>query len=45
MGVCGVPLTILGSGRAAASRMVGATSMTCENWLRKPPFSLMPFGQ
>ena len=19
--------------------------MTCENWLRRPPFSLMPFGQ
>jgi hypothetical protein len=45
IGVCDVPLTILGSGRPAASRIVGAMSMTCENWLRRPPLSLMPCGQ
>ena len=31
------PLTIVGSGRPAASRMVGATSMTWVNWDRTPP--------
>ena len=45
IGVCTTPLTLLGCGKPAASRIVGATSMTCENWLRRPPLSLMPFGQ
>jgi Integrase core domain len=36
IGVCTVPLTLLGSGKPAASRIVGAMSMTCENWLRSP---------
>ncbi|MNC92341.1 hypothetical protein D3C83_87450 [compost metagenome] len=31
MGACGVPFTLLGSGSPAASRIVGAMSMTCEN--------------
>ena len=44
-GLCCTPLTIVGSGRPAASSTVGATSMTWLNWLRMPPFSLMPFGQ
>nr|WP_287380694.1 hypothetical protein [Candidatus Microthrix sp.] len=45
IGLCCTPLTIVGSGRPAASRMVGATSMQCVNWVRNPPFSSMPLGQ
>ncbi|MCY1543323.1 hypothetical protein D9M68_791360 [compost metagenome] len=45
MGICGVPLTTLGSGRPVASRMVGATSITWPNWLRTSPLALMPLGQ
>ena len=29
----------------AASSTVGARSMTWLNWLRMPPFSLIPLGQ
>ena len=45
IGVCTTPFTLLGCGRPAASSTVGAMSITCENWLRSPPLSLMPFGQ
>ena len=45
MGDCWTPLTNAGSGIPAASRMVGATSMTWQNWLRVPPLSVMPLGQ
>ena len=44
-GLCCTPLTIVGSGMPAASSTVGATSMTWLNWLRMPPFSLIPLGQ
>ena len=40
MGDCSTPLTMVGSGSPAASRMVGATSMTWVNWERSPPCSL-----
>ncbi len=45
IGDCMTPFTIVGSGSPAASRIVGATSMTWENWLRRPPFSSIPLGQ
>ena len=45
IGDCCTPLTMVGSGSPAASRMVGATSMTWLNWERRPPVSSMPFGQ
>ena len=45
MGDCCTPFTVVGSGSPAASRMVGATSMQCVNWVRSPPCSSMPFGQ
>ena len=45
MGDCCTPLTIVGSGSPAASRIVGATSMTWVNCERSPPFSSIPFGQ
>jgi hypothetical protein len=32
MGFCWTPLTLIGSGSPAASRIVGATSMTWWNW-------------
>ena len=40
-----MPLTESGSGIPAASRIVGATSMTWLNCERISPFALMPFGQ
>ena len=40
-----MPLTMAGSGRPAASRTVGATSMTWQNWLRISPLALIPAGQ
>ena len=43
--LCCTPLTIVGSGRPAASSTVGATSMTWWNWVRISPLALMPFGQ
>jgi hypothetical protein len=45
MGDCSTPFTIVGSGRPAASRMVGATSITCVNCERSPPWSSIPLGQ
>ena len=44
IGVCTTPLTVFGSGRPAASRTVGAMSMTCWNWLRTSPLALMRCG-
>ena len=45
IGDCSTPLTIVGSGSPAASRIVGATSITCVNCERSPPFSAIPAGQ
>ena len=39
------PSTEIGSGSPAASRMVGATSMTWWNWERISPLALIPLGQ
>ena len=44
MGLCATPLTLTGSGRSAASRIVGTISMTWWNWLRMPPASLIRAG-
>jgi hypothetical protein len=44
IGFWGVPLTIFGSGRLAASSTVGATSMTWWNWERTSPFAVTRFG-
>ena len=45
MGFWTVPLTLFGSGRPAASRTVGATSMTWWNCERTSPFALIRLGQ
>ena len=45
IGLCVTPCTVFGSGRPAASRTVGATSITWWNWLRTSPFAWMPRGQ
>ena len=45
IGDCRTPLTMVGSGSPAASRIVGATSMTWVNWERRPPVSVIPRGQ
>src|SRR5262249_7644788 len=45
IGICATPLTSFGCGRPAASRIVGAMSVQCVNGLRKPPLSLIRFGQ
>ena len=45
IGFCATPLTLTGSGRPAASRIVGTTSITWWNWWRMPPASLMCAGQ
>ena len=45
IGACCTPLTKSGSGSPAASRMVGATSMTWQNWERMPPLLAIPAGQ
>ncbi len=44
-GRCWMPLTWVGCGSPAASRMVGATSMTWWNWLRISPWAANPCGQ
>ena len=44
-GAWAMPFTEIGAGSPAASRMVGATSMTWWNWLRVLPLSAMPLGQ
>jgi hypothetical protein len=45
IGFCWMPLTKFGSGMPAAARIVGATSITWENWSRISPLDSMPFGQ
>ena len=45
IGDCAMPFTESGSGIPAASRIVGATSMTWLNCERISPLALMPFGQ
>ena len=45
IGDCCTPFTIVGSGRPAASRIVGATSITWVNCDRSPPRSSIPSGQ
>ena len=40
-----MPLTETGSGSPAASRIVGARSITWLNCERISPFALIPFGQ
>jgi hypothetical protein len=45
IGTCWMPLTNAGCGSPAASRTVGATSITWLNWLRISPRALKPFGQ
>src|ERR1044072_1073047 len=45
IGDCCTPLTVVGSGRPAASRIVGGQSITWVDCDRSPPGSSMPFGQ
>ena len=45
IGRCCTPLTETGWGNPAASRIVGATSMTWVNWERCPPRSVILDGQ
>ena len=45
IGDCWTPLTMAGSGSPAASRMVGARSITWVNWERTEPGSSIPSGQ
>ena len=45
IGVWGMPFTTFGSGRPAASRIVGAISMTWCHCERISPLALMDFGQ
>ena len=44
MGACCTPFTKSGSGSPAASRIVGATSITWQNWDRTP-VPVIPAGQ
>jgi hypothetical protein len=44
-GFCWTPCTKVGSGRRAASRTVGATSITCANCERISPRARIPLGQ
>ncbi len=44
-GICWTPWTNVGSGSPAASRTVGATSITWWNCVRISPLAVMPFGQ
>ena len=45
IGDCWTPFTMVGSGSPAASKIVGATSITWVNWARRPPGCSIPFGQ
>ena len=45
IGFWSMPLTRVGSGTPAHSRMVGATSMRWWNCRRMPPWSVMRAGQ
>ena len=44
-GACWMLFTTVGAGIFAASRIVGATSITWWNWFSSFPLSAMPFGQ
>ena len=44
MGICWIPFTDVGASMPAASRMVGARSMTWWNWVRSPPASVIRRG-
>ena len=45
IGICCTPFTLIGCGTPAASRIVGATSMTWWNCVRISPRAPNPFGQ
>ena len=45
IGACSIPSTIFGAGMPVASRIVGTTSITCMNWSRWPPLSVIFAGQ
>ena len=45
MGRWSTPLTCTGAATPTASRIVGVTSLTCENCARRPPASRMRAGQ
>ena len=44
-GICCTPCTNVGAGRSAASRIVGATSITWQNCERTSPRAAKPLGQ
>ena len=44
IGFCSAPLTEAGATTPAASRSVGAMSITWWNWERSPPLSLILLG-
>ena len=44
IGLCLMPLTIVGCLILVASRIVGTMSITWWNWLRMPPLSLITAG-
>src|SRR5438309_2203780 len=44
-GSCRTPFTMVGAGSPAASRTLGATSITWWNCERSSPLALIPFGQ
>ena len=44
MGFCSTPLTWVGCSMPAASRIVGARSMTWWNWVRNSPRAAIPRG-
>ena len=43
-GSCSIPSTCVGAGIPTISRTVGAMSITCVKWLRRPPESEIAFG-
>ena len=45
IGICWMPLTNVGAGSPAASRTVGATSITWVNCDRVSPLASKPLGQ
>ena len=45
IGCCSIPLTTVGWGMPAASRIVGLTSITWWNWERTSPRAAKPLGQ
>jgi hypothetical protein len=43
-GSCSIPSTCVGAGMPTISSTVGAMSITCVKWLRRPPASETSFG-